>query len=143
MSLTMQVKLLRVLQERSIRPLGGTAEIPFDVRVIAATNKNLQQMVQENTFREDLYYRVSVIPIEVPPLRERRDDISLLANHFLKKYVAASGKSIVRIAPHSLRDVQGYAWPGNVREVENTIERAVALEGSDELTVELPAERPK
>ncbi|HYY68262.1 MAG TPA: sigma-54 dependent transcriptional regulator [Terriglobales bacterium] len=143
MSLAMQVKLLRVLQERVIRPVGGTAEIAIDVRLIAATNNDLDRMVVDGAFREDLYYRISVIPIEVPPLRERREDIPLLANHFLKKYVAASGKSIVRIAPHSLRDLQGYDWPGNVRQLENTIERAVALEGSDELTVELPAERPK
>ena len=143
MSLAMQVKLLRVLQERVIRPVGGTAEIPIDVRLIAATNNNLDRMVAEGAFREDLYYRISVIPIEVPPLRERREDIPVLANHFLKKFVAASGKSIVRIAPESLRELQGYDWPGNVRQLENTIERAVALEASDQLSVELPAERPK
>ncbi len=97
MSLAMQVKLLRVLQERVIRPVGGTAEIAIDVRLIAATNNDLDRMVADGAFREDLYYRISVIPIEVPPLRERREDIPLLANHFLKKYVAASGKSIVRI----------------------------------------------
>src|SRR5690242_4500211 len=101
MSLAMQVKLLRVLQERSIRPVGGTQETAIDVRVIAATNKDLRQMVEANTFREDLFYRVSVIPIQVPPLRERRDDIELLANHFLKKYAAAAQKSIVRIQEKS------------------------------------------
>jgi len=143
MSLAMQVKLLRVLQERVIRPVGGTAEIAIDVRLIAATNKDLDRMVADGAFREDLYYRISVIPIEVPPLRERREDIPLLANHFLKKFVAASGKSIRRIAPQSLQELQGYDWPGNVRQLENTIERAVALEASDELNVELPAERPK
>jgi two-component system response regulator PilR (NtrC family) len=143
MSLTMQVKLLRVLQERSIRPLGGTAEIPIDVRVIAATNKNLQQMVQENTFREDLYYRVSVIPIEVPPLRERRDDIPLLANHFLKRFAPAAGKNIVRIDESGLTELVGYDWPGNVRQLENTIERSVALELGEVLHVDLPVERAK
>jgi len=143
MSLAMQVKLLRVLQERVIRPVGGTAEIAIDVRLIAATNNDLDRMVADGAFREDLYYRISVIPIEVPPLRERREDIPVLANHFLKKFVAASGKSIVRITPQSLRELQGYDWPGNVRQLENTIERAVALEASNELNVELPAERPK
>jgi len=143
MSLAMQVKLLRVLQERVIRPVGGTTEIPIDVRLIAATNNDLDRMVADGAFREDLYYRISVIPIAVPPLRERHEDIPLLANHFLKKFVAASGKSIVRIAPQSLDDLQQYEWPGNVRQLENTVERAVALEASDELNVELPAERPK
>jgi two-component system response regulator PilR (NtrC family) len=143
MSLAMQVKLLRVLQERVIRPVGGTAEVAIDVRLIAATNNDLDSMVADGAFREDLYYRISVIPIEVPPLRERREDIPLLANHFLKKFVAVSGKSIVRIAPQSLRELQGYDWPGNVRQLENTIERAVALEARGELNVDLPTERSK
>ncbi|HEY2915288.1 MAG TPA: sigma-54 dependent transcriptional regulator, partial [Candidatus Angelobacter sp.] len=102
MSLSMQVKLLRVLQERTIRPVGGTQETPVDVRVIAATNRDLREMIANGTFREDLYYRVSVIPIQVPPLRERRDDIELLANHFLKKYSVAAQKSILRISQESL-----------------------------------------
>jgi len=141
MSLSMQVKLLRVLQERSIRPVGGTSETSIDVRVIAATNKQLAQMVADKTFREDLYYRVSVIPIQVPPLRDRRDDIELLAVHFLKKYSAAAQKSILRIRPESLAALRSYDWPGNVRELENTIERAVAMEGSQELAVELDLAR--
>jgi two-component system response regulator PilR (NtrC family) len=143
MSLAMQVKLLRVLQERVLRPVGGTHEIPTDVRLIAATNTDLDRMVAENGFREDLYYRISVIPIEVPPLRERREDIPLLANHFLKKYVTQSGKRILRMAPQSLHALSTYDWPGNVRQLENTIERAVALESGDELHFEPPAERPK
>ena len=143
MTLTMQVKLLRVLQERSVRPVGGTSEIPIDVRVIAATNRDLDKAVAENTFREDLYYRLSVIPVPVPPLRERREDIPLLVNHFLKKYAPAAGKSILRVNPASLSALCGYEWPGNVRQLENTIERAVALETGEELHVELPVERSK
>jgi two-component system response regulator PilR (NtrC family) len=143
MTLTMQVKLLRVLQERSVRPVGGTTEIPIDVRVIAATNRDLDKQVAENTFREDLYYRLSVIPVSVPPLRERREDIPVLVNHFLKKYAPAAGKSILRVNAESLGALCGYDWPGNVRQLENTIERAVALETAEELHVELPAERSK
>jgi two-component system response regulator PilR (NtrC family) len=143
MTLTMQVKLLRVLQERCVRPVGGTDEIAIDVRVIAATNRDLDRQVAENTFREDLYYRLSVIPVSVPSLRERREDIPLLVNHFLKKYAPAAGKSILRVNTASLDALCGYDWPGNVRQLENTIERAVALETREELHVELPAERPK
>jgi two-component system, NtrC family, response regulator PilR len=143
MSLPMQVKLLRVLQERTVRPVGGTAEIVVDVRVLAATNRDLDRMVNEGGFREDLYYRISVIPIQAPPLRDRREDIVLLANHFLKKYAPAAGKSILRIAPAALAMLTAYDWPGNVRQLENTIERAVALESGNELHVELPAERSR
>jgi two-component system, NtrC family, response regulator PilR len=143
MTLAMQVKLLRVLQERTVRPVGGTAEIPVDVRVIAATNRDLDKTVAEGGFREDLYYRLSVIPVRVPPLRERQEDVPLLANHFLKKYATAAARSISRVNPQSLQDLCGYEWPGNVRQLENTIERAVALETGEELRVELPAERPK
>jgi two-component system response regulator PilR (NtrC family) len=138
----MQVKLLRVLQERTVRPVGGTSEIPVDVRVIAATNRDLDRRVTEGTFREDLYYRLNVIPIRVPGLRERREDVPLLANHFLKKYAPGAGKSIHGVEAASLEALSGYDWPGNVRQLENTIERAVALETSSELRVELPAERP-
>ena len=139
----MQVKLLRVLQERTVRPVGSTSEISIDVRVIAATNRDLDKAVTENVFREDLYYRLNVIPIRVPPLRERREDLPLLANHFLKKYATAAGRSILRVNPASLDSLCGYEWPGNVRQLENTVERAVALETTDELHVELPVERPK
>jgi two-component system response regulator PilR (NtrC family) len=143
MTLAMQVKLLRVLQERTVRPVGSASEIPIDVRVIAATNRDLDKQVAENTFREDLYYRLSVIPIRVPGLRERREDIPLLVNHFLKKYAPAAGKSIERVDPSSLAGLCDYEWPGNVRQLENTVERAVALETTNQLHVELPAERPK
>jgi two-component system response regulator PilR (NtrC family) len=143
MTLTMQVKLLRVLQERQVRPVGGTSEIPVDVRVIAATNRNLDASVADGTFREDLYYRLSVIPVQVPPLRERPDDIELLANHFLKKYAPAAGKSIRSIRPESIAELRDYDWPGNVRQLENAIERAVALEMTEELHVEIPTERQK
>jgi two-component system, NtrC family, response regulator PilR len=143
MTLTMQVKLLRVLQERLVRPVGGTSEIEIDVRVIAATNRDLDQRVAEGTFREDLYYRLNVIPVRVPPLRERQEDIPLLVNHSLKKYAPAAGKSIIRVNAQSLAALCDYEWPGNIRQLENTVERAVALETSDELHVELPAERPK
>ena len=143
MSPSMQVKLLRVLQERTIRPVGGTQETDIDVRVIAATNKDLRDMVAAGAFREDLYYRVSVIPMNVVPLRERREDIDLLADHFLKKYAAAAQKSIVRISQEAMRILRGYEWPGNVRQLENTIERAVALETSEELRVEMELERPR
>ena len=142
MSVSMQVKLLRVLQERSLRPVGGTQETAVDVRVIAATNKDLKQMVADNTFREDLYYRVSVIPIQVPPLRERREDIELLANHFLKKYAVAAQKSILRIREESLKALRSQEWPGNVRQLENAIERAVAMETSEELRIDMESERP-
>ena len=126
-TLAMQVKLLRVLQERCIRPVGGGQETPVDVRVIAATNRNLLQQVQEGQFREDLYYRLSVIPVEVPPLRDRGEDIVLLANHFLKKFAVQMSKHVVRLSPESLKTMKGYDWPGNVRVLENTIERAVAM----------------
>src|ERR1051326_327049 len=143
MSVSMQVKLLRVLQERVLRPVGGTNEVAIDVRVIAATNRDLEKMVEEGSFREDLYYRLSVIPVHVPALRERREDIPLLANHFLKKYGPAAGKSIFKISDSSVKMLTGYEWPGNVRQLENTIERAVALCLANELEVELPLERSK
>ncbi|HKD03958.1 MAG TPA: sigma-54 dependent transcriptional regulator [Terriglobales bacterium] len=143
MTLTMQVKLLRVLQERSVRPVGGSGEIPIDVRVIAATNRDLDKQVADGKFREDLYYRLNVIPVCAPPLRERREDIPLLVNHFLKKYAPAAGKAIMRVSPRSMEALASYEWPGNVRQLENTIERAVALEISEELRVEIPAERAK
>jgi len=143
MTPTMQVKLLRVLQERVIRPVGGTSENPIDVRVIAATNKNLEDMITAGDFREDLYYRISVIPIYVPPLRDRGEDIKILACHFLKKFAAAMGKPIHHFDPEALDLLKAYDWPGNVRQLENTIERCVAMEMGEELHVDLPSEGAK
>jgi len=135
-SLAMQVKLLRVLQERTLRRVGGTEEIPVDVRIIAATNRDLGEMVAENQFREDLFYRVSVIPLELPPLRHRRDDIPLLADHFLARLNASMGKRIDRISDEALKKLEIYDWPGNVRELENALERAFILETSSELSAQ-------
>ena len=143
MDLSMQVKLLRVLQERCIRPVGGTQEVAIDVRVIAATNRDLERQVAENTFREDLYYRLNVIPIVVPPLRERREDVPLLVNHFVKKYAKSAGRNITQVSPESLAELSNYDWPGNVRQLENTIERAVALETGEVLHAQLPVERAR
>jgi two-component system, NtrC family, response regulator PilR len=143
MNLSMQVKLLRVLQERCVRPVGGTAEVAIDVRVIAATNRDLEKQVAENGFREDLYYRLNVIPIVVPPLRERREDVPLLVNHFVKKYAKSAGRNIRQVSQESLEQLSGYEWPGNVRQLENTIERAVALEMGEVLRVQLPMERAR
>jgi two-component system response regulator PilR (NtrC family) len=124
----MQIKLLRVLQERRIRRVGGTEEIEVDVRVITATNQNLETMVREKAFREDLFYRINVIPIRMPALREKPEDIPSLADHFLEKYGRQVGKSIDGISEAALECLEAYQWPGNVRELENVIERAVALE---------------
>jgi len=135
MSSAMQVKLLRVLQERKVRPVGATEETFVDTRVIAATNRDLASMVSAGTFREDLYYRISVIPIELPPLRERAEDISELANHFVDKFCAATGRKL-GISETSMRLLERYSWPGNVRELEHTIERAVALEHTSSIEPE-------
>lgn len=143
MDLSMQVKLLRVLQERCVRPVGGTDEVAIDVRVIAATNRDLERQVAENNFREDLYYRLNVIPILVPPLRERREDVPLLVNHFVKKYAKSAGRNISQVSSDSLSQLSSYEWPGNVRQLENTIERAVALEMGEVLHVQLPMERAR
>lgn len=130
MSPSMQVKLLRVLQDKTFRSIGSTEEIEVDVRIIAATNKELEKMVGEKAFREDLYYRLNVIPIHLPPLRERRDDIEMLAEHFLPKACAEMGKKITKISDEAMKLMTQHDWPGNVRELENVIERAVALEPS-------------
>ncbi len=127
MSPTLQSKLLRVLQEREIEPLGSERTETIDVRVIAATNRNLRQMVADAKFQEDLFYRLNVIPIEIPPLRERREDIPPLVEHFVRKHAQRTGRRVERIDDGVLAALQQYDWPGNVRELENTIERAVVL----------------
>ncbi len=136
MTSAMQVKLLRVLQERRLRPLGATAEVPVDVRVIAATNQDLQSRIQQGSFREDLFYRIAVINIHLPALRERVEDIGLLAYFFLNQYSDRAGKGIDGISPEALHCLESYGWPGNVRQLENTIERAVALETTQEIQPE-------
>ncbi|MCC6826338.1 MAG: sigma-54-dependent Fis family transcriptional regulator [Acidobacteria bacterium] len=135
MSPSMQVKLLRVLQERRVRPVGAHNEMAVDARVIAATNRDLRQMADDGTFREDLFYRISVIPIDLPPLRDRSEDIPDLVEHFVRKFCDQSGRSVT-ISPKAMQMLENYAWHGNVRELEHTIERAVALERGDEIQPE-------
>jgi two-component system response regulator PilR (NtrC family) len=140
MSPAMQVKLLRVLQERKVRPVGAHEELQVNSRVIAATNRDLAALVKEGVFREDLFYRVSVIPIELPSLRERGADIAELADHFVRKYSTQTSHAI-SISEGAMRLLETYSWPGNVRELEHTIERAVALEKTDTIQPErLPAQ---
>jgi len=141
MSLTMQVKLYRVLQEGKVRPIGSNEESDVDVRIIAATNKNFEKEIAEGRFREDLYYRLSVIPIQLPPLRERRDDIPLLARHFLETFRKVMEKPVGSISPEAMSRLESYEWPGNVRELENTMERAVALETTGEVTLRVLPDR--
>jgi two-component system response regulator PilR (NtrC family) len=126
-SLSMQVKLLRVLQERTVRPLGGAMDVAVNVRLIASTNRDLKKMVASGQFREDFYYRVSVIPIHVPPLRDRPSDIEPLARHFLHKFALQMGKGLSDFEPEALETLRTWSWPGNVRELENAIEHAVAV----------------
>ena len=141
MSLSMQAKLLRVLQDRTFFRVGGTTEVPVDIRILAATNKDLKNEVEKGTFRQDLYYRLAVITVEVPPLSERKDDIPLLSQHFLEKFSTAQGKQVEKIS-HDVMDIlMSYAFPGNVRELENIIERAVTLTSGDTVeTSQLPAD---
>jgi transcriptional regulator with GAF, ATPase, and Fis domain len=122
-----QSKLLRVLQEREFEPLGSERSHKVDVRVIAATNRDIRQMVADGKFQEDLYYRLNVIPVHIPPLRERREDIPLLVDHFVRKHAQRAGKRIEGLQPGVLEALQQGEWPGNVRELENTVERAVVL----------------
>ena len=131
MQLVLQAKLLRVLQERRIQRVGGTANIPIDIRVLTATNQNLEAAVEAGTFRKDLFYRIAAFPVVVPPLRDRREDIPLLANHFLNKYAENTQKPINAISADTLRLLMQYDFPGNVRELENIIERAVLLETTE------------
>jgi two-component system response regulator PilR (NtrC family) len=133
-SLAMQIKLLRVLQERMVRKVGSNIEAPVDVRVLAATNRDLSDSIQKGTFREDLFYRINVIPITLPPLRQRREDIPLLVDHFIAKFGRNLGLPQKKISTDAMRAIEKYPWPGNVRELENVIERMIALEPADILT---------
>jgi DNA-binding NtrC family response regulator len=137
MGLETQAKILRVLQDRKFMHLGGVQEVQVDVRIIAATNVDLRQMVREGRFREDLFYRLNVITIELPPLRQRREDVPLLVEYFLKKYAEENDRPVRRITPEALRPLMVYAWPGNVRELENVIERAVVLSSGSEINIDL------
>jgi len=136
MSPMMQVKLLRVLQERKFRRVGGLEELEANIRVIAATNQDLVKLVAEGKFREDLFYRINVIQVHLPPLRERPEDIPLLAEHFIEKYREQMGKDISGISQEAMEYLEVYEWPGNIRELENAIERAVALEASSAILPE-------
>lgn len=136
-SLLLQVKLLRVLQEREFERVGDTNTIRVDTRVIAASNRNLRDEVESERFREDLYWRLNVVPIVIPPLRQRREDIPALVAHFLSVYSEANNKHVVHIQPEAIEALQDYDWPGNVRELQNYAERAVAMADGDELTLEL------
>jgi DNA-binding NtrC family response regulator len=131
----MQVKLLRVLQEKKFTPVGGTREVKTNTRIIAATNRNLEKMMEEGTFREDLFYRLNVMPIFLPPLRERTDDIPALVQHFLKKFAKQHSSPIQTIAPEALATLKSYRWPGNIRELENVIERAFIIENTNQITL--------
>jgi DNA-binding NtrC family response regulator len=137
MGLETQSKILRVLQDRKFMHLGGVHEIQVDVRIIAATNVDLRQLVREGKFREDLFYRLNVITIDLPPLRQRKEDIPLLAEFFLRKYSEENQRQPRRLTPEALRPLLNYAWPGNVRELENVVERAVVLSSSPEIGPEL------
>ena len=140
MPLALQVKLLRVLQEREFERVGGNSTVKVDVRIIAATSSNLEQMVKDGTFREDLYYRLNVIPIDLPPLRERREDIPLLVQRFIEHFCETHKLDLKTISPHVLKVLMAYDWPGNVRQLENIVERMVALTANRPAI--LPADLP-
>jgi DNA-binding NtrC family response regulator len=134
--LPLQAKLLRSLEERCVRPIGGTSEVAFDVRIIAATNRDIETAIEEGRFREDLYYRINVIQIDLPPLRERGTDILLLAQHFVEQFAIRSNNQITGISNTASEKLLNYTWPGNVRELRNTIERAVVLTGYEKISVD-------
>jgi len=136
MPLGLQPKLLRALQQRTVRPVGSDTEVPFDVRLVAATNADLEAAVEAGTFREDLFFRINVIPIEVPPLRRRGNDVLLLAQRFLEEFASQAQKPVRGLTSAAAEKLLGYSWPGNVRELRNCIERAVALTRFEQLTVE-------
>lgn len=133
MSATTQVKILRVLEERRLLPVGGSAEVAVDVRIIAATNRDLEQDIREQRFREDLFYRLNVIPFQLPAMRERPDDIPLLAGHFMARYAESMGKDVRRLSAKAQSELMSHPWPGNVRELQNVIQRHVALSEGDEI----------
>jgi DNA-binding NtrC family response regulator len=135
MPLGLQPKLLRALQERTVRPVGGDVEIPIDVRVVAASNRDLETAIEERKFREDLYYRINVIHVELPPLRARGADVLLLAKHYLEHFAAQSQKDVRSLDPEAAEKLSSYAWPGNVRELANCMERAVALTRGEAVTI--------
>jgi two-component system, NtrC family, response regulator AtoC len=141
MPMTLQPKLLRALQERVVRPVGGDTETPFDARIVAATNRDLELAVEENRFREDLYYRLNVIGIELPPLRARGNDVLLLSQRFVEQFATRTGKKVDGLSPAAAQRLLAYGWPGNVRELQNCIERAVALTSFEQLTVDDLPER--
>jgi DNA-binding NtrC family response regulator len=145
-SLSIQAKLLRVLQEREFTPVGGTKAKKVDIRLIAATNKDLEKMIKEEVFREDLYYRLNIVPLYLPALKERQEDIPLLAVHFLKKYAEEMGKAIKGFTPEAMERLMRYPWPGNVRELENVVERTVVMIDDEMVRVEhliLPGQQEK
>jgi two-component system response regulator HydG len=136
MPMGMQVKLLRALQERTVRPIGGSTEVPFDTRIVTATNRDLETEVEEGRFREDLFYRINVVRIHVPPLRSRGGDLLLLAQYFVEKFAQQNDKRVIGISSPAAEKLMAYNWPGNVREIQNCIERAVALTQFDQIMVE-------
>jgi DNA-binding NtrC family response regulator len=136
MPLPIQPKLLRALQEKVVRPIGGDREVPFDARIITATNRDMESMLEEKTFREDLYFRINVVHLEVPPLRSRGSDVLLLAQEFLERFAVQAGKQVRTLASLAAEKIMAHDWPGNVRELQNCMERAVALARYDTITVE-------
>jgi transcriptional regulator with PAS, ATPase and Fis domain len=141
MPVTLQVKLLRVLQEREFERIGGNSTVKVDVRIISATSSNLEQMVKDGTFREDLYYRLNVIPVSLPPLRERREDIPLLVQKFVEQFCETHKLELKTVSPQVMKSLMGFDWPGNVRQLENIVERMVALTGNR--TAILPTDLPE
>ncbi len=133
MSPTLQAKLLRFLEEKTFKRVGGLSDLKVDVRVIAATHRNLTQSVREGKFREDLYYRLGVMPITLPPLRERTGDVPLLVDHFVRAFNREFKKNVKSVAPAALKALDGYSWPGNVRELRNAVERAMLLTDGDDV----------
>ena len=136
MPLPLQPKLLRALQERTVRPIGGSQEIPVDVRIVAATNRDLEEAIEDRRFREDLYFRINVVQLPLPALRARGGDVLELAQHFVARFASRAGKSVVGISPAAAERLLAYSWPGNVRELQNCVERAVALTRYDHIAVD-------